>query len=160
MKIIEEFIRNKMGKATYRSWLTSFFEAIHYLELLEQKGTHKKYKIKKDIDNYFKDNRNYDSDAVAFGEFIKDWAPGARKGAISCMKNFFMFNNIRLQPKTEYQLREIQKGPKAITIEVIPDRKMLKEGSLPIFFGVQLIIWGFLLMQLLRNIFITMENGY
>jgi integrase len=84
-ELVNEFVGNKSGKATYKSWLNTFFETIDYQELVKQVGNYKTYIVKKDIENYFNDNRN------------------------------------------EYLLGEIQRGPKAVTIEIVPDTKILKE---------------------------------
>ena len=49
--LIEEFVRKKHGKITYRSWLNTFFISIKYLEKIE--GKKGEFKFLKDPDNYF-----------------------------------------------------------------------------------------------------------
>jgi integrase len=112
MEPIKEFIKNKNGKATYKSWLEDFFET-----------------IEENSKTYFEKKRDYDTDVLKFveSEKIKKWAPATKKSAVSCIKNFLKFNNVRLQPRTEYQLKESCKGPKAISQEWVPDRNQLKQ---------------------------------
>lgn len=122
IEIIQDFIKAKDGRATYKSWLLKYFETVGYLEYDETK----KYIVVKDINNYFNDGRNYDDDIITFIDKIEHWAPASRKSAVSCVKNFFMFNDVEIRPKTKYQLRERCKGSKAISKEKIPTTTELK----------------------------------
>lgn len=110
IEIIEKFIKAKNGRATYRSWLLKYFEIIDA-----------------DLNIYFSMNRNYNEDILKFADAIQDWAPATRKSSISCIKNFLMYNNVEIQPKTKYELKERCKGPKAVSQEKIPERADLKE---------------------------------
>jgi len=107
---IEEFIKTKRGKSTYKSWLNKYFDVIGI-----------------DSTTYFTQTQNYDLDVLNFVEKIKNWAPSTKKGCISCIKNFLKFNNIRLEPKTEYTLKEHCKGPMSVSQEEVPDRDMLRK---------------------------------
>ena len=109
-EIIEKFIKAKNGRATYKSWLLKYFKNINT-----------------NSNTYFKSGRDYDADMVVFAESIEGWAPATKKSAVSCVKNFLMYNDVELSPKTKYDLRERCKGPSAISQERVPTRKELKE---------------------------------
>lgn len=122
IEIIQDFITAKDGRATYKSWLLKYFETVGYLEYDETK----KYIVVKDINNYFNDGRNYDDDIITFTDKIEHWAPQTKKSAVSCVKNFFMLNDVAIRPKTQYQLRERCKGSRAISKEKVPTITELK----------------------------------
>ena len=109
-EIIEKFIKAKDGRATYKSWLLKYFKNINT-----------------NSNTYFKSGRDYNADMVVFAESIEGWAPATKKSAVSCVKNFLMYNDVELSPKTKYDLRERCKGPSAVSQERVPTRKELKE---------------------------------
>ncbi|UCD13248.1 MAG: site-specific integrase [Thermoplasmatales archaeon] len=76
---------------------------------------------------YFELNRSYDEDILMFAESIKSWAPVTMKSSVSCIKTFLMYNNVEINPRTKYDLRELCKGPRAISQEWIPTRADLKK---------------------------------
>ena len=52
--VIEEFIKTKRGKSTYKSWLTKYFEILEC-----------------EPGKYFEQKQNYDTDVLKFVEKIK-----------------------------------------------------------------------------------------
>jgi integrase len=131
IKEIEEFVKTKRGSSTYKSWLKKYFVVHGYLKIETKKDKQgrkvKTYVTVKDPSKYFKEKRDYDSDVLKFVDSIKSWAPATKKSCVSCIKNFYKFNNIRLLPKTEYLLKERCKGPKAVSQEKVPTKNELKE---------------------------------
>lgn len=107
--VVEKFLKNYGKGATYRSWLKSYFEI-----------------IEKNPNNYFAVGRNYDKDILTFAENVQHWGRGTRVGAFSCVRNFFMFNDVELKPNTKYKLRKYQKGKRKTFVEKVPNRDELK----------------------------------
>jgi integrase len=106
---IEEFAENKKSSSV-RTYLYKYFELVG-----------------KSPKEYFSGNPDIDKDTLMYANSIKDLAPGTKKGVYSTLKTFFKFNNLRLQPRTEYKLKELQKGSSSVCNEIVPDQQILKE---------------------------------
>jgi len=124
IKIIEKFVKAKDGRVTYRSWLTKYLEVLGYLKRDVEK---KIYISLKDPNKYFSTGRNYDADILEFVNAIKDWAPATKKSSVACLKMFFMYNNVEVEPRTKYDLKSLCRGPTRISQEKVPTRADLKK---------------------------------
>src|SRR4030042_1682508 len=106
---MEEFIKGKKSGRSVKYKIYDFFEF-----------------VKQPPKDYFK-TANIDDDILRYVDSIKDLSPGTRKNAVSVLRTFFMYNNRRLEPRTEYLLRERTKGSSSITKRKVMTRAILKE---------------------------------
>jgi len=114
MNKIEKFLQNfesEKTKQAYKAHLQNFFTA---------------NKIK-DPEKYFDMNRDYDQDIESYQTSMQGRPPKSRKSAISCIRTFFLANNVELQPKTKFNLRTRRKGSRAWTQDEIPTPEQLKQ---------------------------------
>ena len=113
MNIIDKFLLNYNSKSTissYRTHLNNYFKAI---------------KAKPD-ETYFNKSRDYLQDIKKFWQTQVNRPPLTRHASLSCVKIFFLENNIEMPSRFWTQLKNRVKGSKAITKSKIPELHELK----------------------------------
>jgi integrase len=113
MNPVEEFLNafpTEQTKKTYRHHLKNYFII-----------------IKAEPENYFKTKRNYEQDVINYWKDLQKYAPLTRISRMSCLRNFLEENDIIIPQKTWKKLRKRTKGKRAVTIDVAPTNKELKQ---------------------------------
>lgn len=113
-KVIEEFVKNYSNDHTRRNY-TNLLN--HYFKTMEIKNP----------DGYLEMGRDYDQDILDYQVKLKGRPPKSIKLCITCVKSFLLSNNIELQPKTKFALRNRRKGSRAWTQDGVITPDILRE---------------------------------
>jgi len=113
-KIIEEFVKNYPNEHTKRNYSNLLN---HYFKTMEIKNP----------DEYLEIGRDYNQDILDYQAKLNGRPPKSIKLCISCVMSFLLSNNIELQPKTKFALRNRRKGSRAWTQDGIFTPDILRE---------------------------------
>jgi integrase len=115
---IDDFVNRSSSintQRTYRKHLTKYFE---YLGV-------------KNIDDYFKPNKNYEKDLWLVASKLREEksAPLTQKGLFSCVKKFFERNDVMIRPSVweDIRLKNKLSGARAVTQKRTPNKTALRQ---------------------------------
>jgi len=78
-------------------------------------------------EKYFSEERNYEEDIQRFFVFLKNRPPKTIRLKITAVKTFLVENDIELKEKFWRRLSKRIKGTRAVTIDKVPNPKMLRK---------------------------------
>jgi len=113
MGVVEEFLKDAETKNTYNCYKCNLKSYFNYLNV--------------DPDDYFDDGRDYGQDLLDYYSNLKKYAPLTRTAKINTVKFFLEDNDVQLSKKVKKKLRQKLKGARAITLDIIPTNKELKQ---------------------------------
>jgi integrase len=117
----QTFIRTYTSKSTiktYKASIKKFFQHIYK----DQFTT-----LEEAADKYFSENRDHKEDITSFFISIKDSPPKTVTTFLAAVKVFLIDNDVELTQKFWRKLRRRKKGSRAVTQDVVPSNKQLRQ---------------------------------
>ena len=114
------FYKSPNTRRNYRAFLKKYF-------ILFYEGAKEDFNLEKAIEDYFEQDRNYESDMTQFWIAIQDQAPKSTRVMISVVKNFLEENEVEISNRLLKKINRARGSSRAITQDHLPTKEELRK---------------------------------